>query len=885
MQGSDLRKKFLQFFESKGHTVVPSSSLIPHNDPTLLFTNAGMVQFKDVFLGLDKRPYSRATTAQKCVRAGGKHNDLDTVGRTARHHTFFEMMGNFSFGDYFKDDAIHFAWEFLTKVIQLPKEKLWITIYLDDDEAYKIWHEKVGVPTERIIRLGEKDNFWSMGDTGPCGPCSEILYDRGEDFRCTEKECGIGKCDCDRWLEIWNLVFMQYDRDENGKLTPLPKPSIDTGMGLERVSSILQGVNSNYDTDLIKPLIQEVENITGLTYNQDDRGFPFRVIADHAKSCTFLILDGVLPSNEGRGYVLRRILRRAVRFGKVLGIERPFLFELVPIVRKIMEDAYPEIKTNEDHIKKVIQREEERFRETLNDGLKVVNELIRKLKNENTKIIKGKEAFTLYDTYGFPLDLMEDIAEEYGLVVDKDGFNSAMEEQRNRAREARDDSKAWNFAISLTNSLNDISPTRFVGYEHLVAEASILALVHEKGKKNKADAGLELYLVTDTTPCYAESGGQVGDKGIVKGLNGWGSILDTQKLPDGKYIHSMKIEEGFFKVGDQVSITVDEERRLAIKRNHSATHLLHKALKEVLGEHVNQAGSLVLPERLRFDFTHFTALDEKEIFAVERKVNEQILASLPITVLETSFDEATELGATALFGEKYGDRVRVVKMGDYSMELCGGTHLENTSSACIFKILSESGVGTGFRRIEAATGLAALEYLNDKEKRLEQLAEVLKTPVNQVAQRVETVLKEMREKEREIEKLSAKLALYQTDHLLSQVQKIADISVLAAEVQVSDMEGLRNMADLLKDKLGSGVIILGTKIEDKVNFVAAVTKDLVPKGIHAGKIIKEVAKVAGGSGGGRPDMAQAGGKDAAKLKEALGFCNEIISKMYNIKQY
>ncbi|WP_227765894.1 alanine--tRNA ligase [Zhaonella formicivorans] len=869
MRGSELREKFLRYFESKGHTVVPSSSLVPHDDPTLLFTNAGMVQFKDVFLGLDKRNYSRATTAQKCVRAGGKHNDLDTVGRTARHHTFFEMMGNFSFGDYFKRDAISYAWEFLTEVIHLPKEALWVTIYHDDEEAFHLWQELTGIPADRIIRLGEKDNFWAMGDTGPCGPCSEIIIDRGEEHRCNAKECGIGKCDCDRWLEIWNLVFMQYERDEKGTLTPLPRPSIDTGMGLERVSSILQGVNSNYDTDLIKPLIQEVERITGKKYYSDDRGFPFRVIADHARSCTFLISDGVLPSNEGRGYVLRRILRRAVRFGKVLGIERPFLFEMVPVVIRVMGEAYPELLENREHIQKIIKLEEERFRETLNEGMKVVSDIINRLKNRGENMISGREAFVLYDTYGFPLDLTEDIAEENNLTVDKEGFNAAMEEQRRRAREAREDVKAWDFAVSFAGLLGDLGPTTFVGYDRLEAEAQVLALIADGDKIQTAGPGQEVHLVVDVTPCYAESGGQVGDSGQVKWPKGSGRILDTKKLPDGKVFHILEIQSGNIAVGDRVHIAVDHERRQAIARNHSATHLLHKALKEVLGSHANQAGSLVAPDRLRFDFTHFAALEESEVKEVETRVNQQILASLPIETSEMSFEEAKELGATALFGEKYGERVRVVKMGDYSMELCGGTHLKTTSAVGVFKILSEGGVGAGLRRIEAATGTAALDYLFKEEENLNRAAQILKTNREQLVQRIEHMVQELKEKERELDRLNAKLASYQVGELLEQVQDVKGVPVLAVAVQASDMEALRSMADMLKNKLGSGVIVLGASTEDRVNFVAMVTKDLLAAGLHAGNIIKEVAKIAGGGGGGRPDMAQAGGKDPSKLQEAL----------------
>mgnify|MGYP000309279353 FL=1 len=876
MRGNEIRKKFLKYFESKGHQVVESGSLVPHNDPTLLFTNAGMVQFKDVFLGLDSRGYKRATTAQKCVRAGGKHNDLDTVGRTARHHTFFEMLGNFSFGDYFKKDAIKYAWEFLTEVLGLEKDKLWVTVYLDDDEAFNLWQEVADVPANRIVRLGEKDNFWSMGDVGPCGPCSEIIYDRGEDHRCNADECGIGKCDCDRWLEIWNLVFMQYDRDENGVLTPLPKPSIDTGMGLERISSIMQGVDSNFDTDLIKPLIHEVEKITGKTYFSDDRGFPFRVIADHARACTFLISDGVLPSNEGRGYVLRRILRRAVRFGKLLGIDDLFLYKLVPVVVQIMGEAYPELASNEEHISKIIRFEEERFRETLNDGMKVVQDIIQGIRQRGENIISGKDAFLLYDTYGFPLDLTEDIAEENNLLVDKDGFNKAMEEQRKRAREARDDSKAFEAALTLTNLLANVGPTKFVGYEQLTSSAKVLALIEKDHTKEWIASEEEFYLITDLTPFYGESGGQVGDTGSFTGEKGKGIILDTQKLPDGRIIHLAKLEQGIIEIGQAVTLNVDELRRQAIRRNHSATHLLHKALKNVLGQHANQAGSLVAPDRLRFDFTHFAPITQEELKQIETQVNEQILASLPVTTREMALEEAKKQGATALFGEKYGERVRVVKMGDYSMELCGGTHVSTTSAIGVFKILNEGGIGAGLRRIEAVTGTAALDFYAQEEAKIQSIAQLLKTTPNQIVNRVEHLITELKEKEKELEKLNAKLAMSQVDELLKNTEDVEGIPVLTAVIQTPDMEGLRSMADILRDKLKSGVIVLGAVNGEKVNFVATVSQDLIKQGIHAGNLIKEVAKIAGGGGGGRPDMAQAGGKNSSKIKEALAYVPLVI---------
>ncbi|GAW92666.1 alanine--tRNA ligase [Calderihabitans maritimus] len=882
LTGAELREEFLRFFEKKGHTIVPSSSLVPHNDPTLLFTNAGMVQFKDVFLGLDQRPYKRATTAQKCVRAGGKHNDLETVGRTARHHTFFEMLGNFSFGDYFKREAITFAWEFLTGVLELPRERLWVTIYQDDDEAYNLWLELTDIPADRIVRMGEKDNFWAMGDTGPCGPCSEILIDRGEEFRCQAPECGIGKCDCDRWLELWNLVFMQYNRDAEGNLTPLPRPSIDTGMGLERVASVLQGVNSNFDTDLIRPLIEAVENLSGKSYHAGEEGFPFRVIADHARACTFLVADGVLPGNEGRGYVLRRILRRAVRFGKVLGIESAFLYKLVPVVVSILGGAYPEIEEKQEYIQKVIRLEEERFRETLHEGMKVVAEIIEKVKKEGRNEISGREAFVLYDTYGFPLDLAEDIAEENGLTVDREGFAEAMEEQRRRARAAREDAKAWQGAVSYAHLLGEVGPTEFVGYDRFESAAKVLVVIKGEQVIDKVEAGEEAQVILDITPCYPEGGGQVGDTGIMTWEQGEAVVSDTKRLPDGKIIHFIKVLEGTLSVNSWVKIAVDEERRRAVARNHTATHLLHRALKDILGEHVNQAGSLVAPDRLRFDFSHFSALSAKELKDIEDLVNRQILNNLPVQTFETSFEEAKAMGATALFGEKYGEEVRVVQIGDYSMELCGGTHLRSTSEAGIFKIISESSVGAGIRRIEALTGTGALKFFRENYEVVKETISLLKCQPEELLGKVEELLRTIREKDREIESLQGKLARYEAEQLLDQVQRVGEVRLLAAQVRVPDVETLRSMGDLLRNKLGSGVIVLGTPIEEKVSFVAMVSKDLVERGVHAGNLIRKVAQVAGGGGGGRPDMAQAGGKEVAKLEEALSRAGEFLKEQLGI---
>lgn len=878
LSGSQIREEFLKYFEEKGHVRVASSSLVPHNDPTLLFTNAGMVQFKDTFLGVEKRDYQRAATSQKCVRAGGKHNDLETVGRTARHHTFFEMLGNFSFGDYFKEDAIAFAWEFLTGVLGLPKEKLYITIYLDDDEAFQIWRDKIGVPSERILRLGEKDNFWSMGDTGPCGPCSEILIDRGEARRCEEEECGIGKCDCDRWLEIWNLVFMQYNRDAQGIMTPLPKPSIDTGMGLERIASILQEVDSNYDTDLLQAIIKAVEAICHKSYEKGEAGFPFRVIADHARACTFLVHDGVLPSNEGRGYVLRRILRRAVRFGKVLNIEKPFLYQLVPVVLELMLDAYPELKEKRSYIEKVIKIEEERFHETLHDGMKIVGEIIAKLKASGQQAISGKDAFVLYDTYGFPFDLTEDIGEENGLEVDKAGFLQEMEKQRERARAARSDVKAGEEALVFTEALGDLPSSKFQGYTTGSIDTEILGLVDLiEGKKiERAEAGQEVAVLLVDTPFYPEGGGQMADTGSLTVETGKVAIKNVVKLPDGKIIHKGEVTEGYVESGAKVTAVIDKELRLASARNHTATHLLHEALRQVLGEHVNQAGSLVTPERLRFDLTHFSAITGEELEEIERLVNESIYNSLPVEAFETQLDKAKAMGAAALFGEKYGDIVRVVKMGDYSVELCGGTHLENTSQVGVFRLVSESGIGAGLRRIEALTGKGALEAIKKEQQVLKNCGALLKAPVLELDNRIEGLLGELKEQEKQLTKLKDKLASSQVDDLLNNAVDIKGVKLLSVEVQAAGMEELRNSADLLRNKLGSGVVVVGAISEDKVNLVAMATKDVVQQGAHAGNIIKEVAQKVGGGGGGRPDMAQAGGKNPDKLNEALQLAKAVL---------
>ena len=877
LTGKQIRQMFIKYFEDKGHTHVASSSLVPYNDPTLLFTNAGMNQFKDVFLGLEKRDYTRATTSQKCVRAGGKHNDLDTVGRTARHHTFFEMLGNFSFGDYFKRDAIKNAWGFLTEELKLPIDKLYITIYNDDDEAHDLWRELTPVPEERIIRLGEKDNFWQMGETGPCGPCSEIHIDRGAEFACNHPDgCALGVCDCDRWLEIWNLVFMQYNRDENGVMTPLPRPSIDTGMGLERITSVMQNVSSNYDTDLIYPLIEKVEEISGKTYDRGQAGFPFRVIADHARSCTFLICDGVLPSNEGRGYVLRRILRRAVRFGKTLGIEGAFLYKFSAKVVELMGEDYPELAEKLSFIEKVIKTEEERFQMTLSDGIRIVNDNIARLKAEGKTEIDGPTAFTFYDTYGFPIDLTQDMAEESGMTVDEKGFEEAMKAQRELSKKSKKDITAWDLAFTVKEQLGDLDKTEFIGYEQLSTETVLAGMIADGQKIEEAEEGQEVYVVLPVTPFYAMSGGQAGDHGVISGATGKIVVDNTEKMPDGKYVHH-GVVSGTVVAGETVTAQVDEAVRQATARNHTATHLLHKALQEVLGDHVHQAGSSVDAQRLRFDFSHMSAVTAEELAKVEAKVNEVILQAIPVNIFETGIEEAKKLGFTALFGEKYGDVVRCVQAGDYSMELCGGTHVANISQIGLFKIVSEGAVAAGVRRVEAVTGMGAYQYALQKEQLLAELGRTLKTPEKDLISRVEQLGAQNKELEKEIAQLHAAASKNQVDGLLNNVKEVNGVKLLACEVEAADMNSLRDMSDMFRDKLGSGVVVLGAKSESGVNLIVAATKDLTKQGIHAGNIIKEIAKVTGGGGGGRPDMAQAGGKDYTKLAEALAMAETLVA--------
>ncbi len=874
----EIRKAFLDYFENRGHTVISSSSLVPVNDPTLLFTNAGMNQFKDVFLGIDKHSYQRAVTAQKCVRAGGKHNDLDTVGRTARHHTFFEMLGNFSFGDYFKREAIQYAWEFLTVWAGLPEEKLWITIYEDDDEAEKLWQEVAGVAPERIIRMGEKDNFWAMGDTGPCGPCSEIHYDRGADYACKQEECALGVCDCDRWLEIWNLVFMQYNRDEEGNLIPLPRPSIDTGMGLERLTSLLQRVDSNFDTDLFIPLMDSIEKMTGIKYDRGEKGFPFRVIADHSRACTFLISDGVLPSNDGRGYVLRRILRRAVRFGRSLGIEEAFLYKNVDVVADIMKEAYPEIEEKKEFVKEVIKMEEERFLVTLHEGLKKVEEIIAGVKSRGDGIILGQEAFMLYDTYGFPLDLTEDVAEENRLRVDTAGFNQMMEEQRDRARQANKSTGAFAHEIIISDLMQGVAagPTIFTGYEKTRDQSVIIAII--KGERLIDEAFDEQVLVvTASTPFYAESGGQVADVGVIIADQGKMLVENVQKVGNC-IVHEGKLR-GSLKCGETVNLQVNEEQRLDTARNHTATHLLHKALRQVLGDHAQQKGSLVDPSRMRFDFSHLASLSDDELLRIENMVNDFILGVHEVRTQVTGLEDAREYGAIALFGEKYDEQVRVVEVEGVSVELCGGTHVRNTGQLGSFKILSEASVGSGLRRIEACTGRGAREYLSGVENNLKDAAQLLKAVPAEVSHKIDILQHTLKEYEKEIENLKGKLSRVSSGDLINKAYDISGSKVLIEKVEDQDAVTLRQNAEMLKDKLGSSIVLLASISQDKVSLVSFVSKDLVDKGLHAGNIVGRAAKIAGGGGGGRPDMAQAGARDKSKLDEALTAAREMVEEI------
>ncbi|EFY6014995.1 TPA: alanine--tRNA ligase [Shigella flexneri] len=859
---AEIRQAFLDFFHSKGHQVVASSSLVPHNDPTLLFTNAGMNQFKDVFLGLDKRNYSRATTSQRCVRAGGKHNDLENVGYTARHHTFFEMLGNFSFGDYFKHDAIQFAWELLTseKWFALPKERLWVTVYESDDEAYEIWEKEVGIPRERIIRIGDNkgapyasDNFWQMGDTGPCGPCTEIFYDHGDHI--WGGPPGSPEEDGDRYIEIWNIVFMQFNRQADGTMEPLPKPSVDTGMGLERIAAVLQHVNSNYDIDLFRTLIQAVAKVTGAT---DLSNKSLRVIADHIRSCAFLIADGVMPSNENRGYVLRRIIRRAVRHGNMLGAKETFFYKLVGPLIDVMGSAGEDLKRQQAQVEQVLKTEEEQFARTLERGLALLDEELAKLSGDT---LDGETAFRLYDTYGFPVDLTADVCRERNIKVDEAGFEAAMEEQRRRAREASGFGADYNAMIRVD------SASEFKGYDHLELNGKVTALFVDGKAVDAINAGQEAVVVLDQTPFYAESGGQVGDKGELKGANFSFAVEDTQKY--GQAIgHIGKLAAGSLKVGDAVQADIDEARRARIRLNHSATHLMHAALRQVLGTHVSQKGSLVNDKMLRFDFSHNEAMKPEEIRAVEDLVNAQIRRNLPIETNIMNLEAAKAKGAMALFGEKYDERVRVLSMGDFSTELCGGTHASRTGDIGLFRIISESGTAAGVRRIEAVTGEGAITTVHADSDRLSEVAHLLKGDSNNLADKVRSVLERTRQLEKELQQLKEQAAAQESANLSSKAIDVNGVKLLVIELSGVEPKMLRTMVDDLKNQLGSTIIVLATVAEGKVSLIAGVSKDVTDR-VKAGELIGMVAQQVGGKGGGRPDMAQAGGTDAAALPAAL----------------
>ncbi len=879
MKSSEIRKNFLDYFSGKGHTIVPSSGLVPEADPTLLFTNAGMVQFKKVFLGEEKREYQRAASCQKCMRAGGKHNDLENVGRTARHHTFFEMLGNFSFGDYFKEGAIEYGWEFLTKVLGLPEERLWVTIFEEDNEAERIWRDRIGLRPERIKRMGEEDNFWSMGDVGPCGPCSEIIIDQGEGVGCGSPSCQVG-CDCDRYLELWNLVFMQFNRDADGVITPLPSPSIDTGMGLERLTAVLQGKLSNYDTDLFAPIIERVEKMSGVEYGRDpEQDLSIRAISDHSRAVTFLISEGILPSNEGRGYVLRRIIRRAARHGRFLGITEPFLHRITGTVIELLGEAYPEIVRSGELVEKATKGEEERFFETLERGLAMLEEEMQSLKARKKTMIPGSFAFKLYDTYGFPLDLTADIVLREGFTVDEEGFNEQMNIQRLKAR------RAWKGAAEEAagrDIYGDLAAegvrSRFVGYHLEVTSSRVVRILKDGKAVQKAYAGDSVEIITEETPFYGESGGQVGDTGTIVGKEVSIEVVDTKKPMEEIIVHHCLVKEGTVSVGDTLEMAPDLEKRAATCRNHTATHLIHAALRKVLGEHVRQAGSLVTPSGLRFDFNHFAPLTDEELEAVEREVNSAIRKNLEVTTEVLAYQEAVEKGALAFFGEKYGETVRMVRIDEISSELCGGTHVTMTGDIGLIKILSESSVAAGVRRIEAVTGEAALQTLNESYRTLTECAGILKVSRTELPARIRRLMERQKELEKEVASLKESRKAESAKGLLDDVRKVDDVSILAVRADSEEPQELRKMADLLRSKLGSGIVVLASKYDGKALLLASVTRDLAGR-FSAGEIIKRLAPIVGGRGGGRPEMAQAGGKLVDKIDEAIEEAYRIVKEM------
>lgn len=879
MKGNEIRSKFLEYFQKHGHFLVESSSLVPQNDPTLLFTNAGMVQFKTVFMGEDQREYTTAVTSQRCVRAGGKHNDLENVGYTARHHTFFEMLGNFSFGQYFKKEAIQFAWEFLTIELGLPPEKLWVTIFQDDDEAYRLWDAVESLPKGRIVRMGEKDNFWAMGDTGPCGPCSEIHIDQGVEAGCGKPECALG-CDCDRFLELWNLVFMQFNRAEDGTMTPLPKPSIDTGMGLERVAAVLQNKRNNYDSDLFVPIIECLERLSSKRYGLENSvNIAMRVIADHARATAFLIADGVLPSNEGRGYVLRRIMRRAVRYGKNIGLERPFMTEAALSVIEAMAHAYPHLRNAETLLIKVVNHEEARFRETLEHGLQLLDEKVALMRANGEQVIAGDFIFKLYDTYGFPFDIVRDIALEHGMTIDEQGFHRAMEDQKEKSRMSRKGEGVRLKDEGVKELAAKKLTAEFTGYQNLEEETVVQGLLDSHGKTVELiGVGETGRVFVPTTPFYAESGGQLGDTGEILWKEGRAVVLGTTKEGDGLILHNIRISAGVLQGGQPVTMRVDTSKRMATASHHSATHLLQAALVSVLGDHVKQAGSLVGPDRLRFDFTHFSPLSAEQVEAVEFFVNSRILANMQVQTRIIAKEEAIAEGATALFGEKYDDFVRVVEIGTCSKELCGGTHVQASGQIGVFKILSEGGIAAGVRRIEALTGEAALRHIQQICRREQQLGVLLNAKEDGVVKKIESILAEQKVLEKRVAELSAKLAGSDFDNIMNSAVDIDGIKILSSLIPLDSPQTLRTVGDKVRDSLGSGIAVLGGAVNDKAALLAIVTQDLTSK-VKAGALVNLVAQVVGGKGGGRPDMAQAGGTMPDKLPEAIAQVPDFVKTL------
>lgn len=871
---NEIREEFLRFFEGKDHLRLPSFSLVPHNDNSLLLINSGMAPMKAYFTGQEIPPRKRVTTCQKCIRTG----DIDNVGKTARHGTFFEMLGDFSFGDYFKNEIIPWSWEFVTKVLEIPEDKLYVTIYQEDDETGNIWHEKVGLPWERIVRLGKEDNFWEHG-TGPCGPCTEIYYDRGEEYGCGKPTCGVG-CDCDRYMEFWNLVLTQFNAEEDGTYTELSQKNVDTGMGLERMATIMQGVDSIFDIDTVKSIRDAVCMKAGVIYGADQKtDISVRVITDHIRSVTMMTADGVLPSNEGRGYVLRRLLRRAARHGKLLGIEGEFLAELSKSVIACSGEAYPELVEKQDYIFKILSIEENSFYKTIDKGMEILRADMEEMKANGDNVMSGEKSFRLYDTYGFPVDLTKEILEEEGMEIDEDAFAVEMQQQKERARAARAKSNYMGAADTVYNELPVTLETAFAGYDtYDVANAKVAALVADDAVTDMAQAGQSVAVFLDRTPFYAESGGQVGDHGVIRTETGVVQVTDCVKVVGGKIAHIGEVTEGTIQVGEIACASIDVPTRMASARNHSATHLLHQALRTVLGTHVEQAGSYVSAERLRFDFTHFAAMTTEEIKRVEQLVNDAIFASYEVHAEEMSLEEARNMGAMALFGEKYGDVVRVVNMGGYSIELCGGAHLHNTAQIGSFKILSENGVAAGVRRIEALTGKEALKYYQAQEEEIKEICRKVKSTPDKLLARLDQILAEQKETAKELEKWKAKMAGSAVDELLNAKEEIGGVTVLAAEVKDADGNALRTMGDQLKQKLGSGVIVLVSGTSGKVNLMAMATDDAVKKGAHAGNIIKAAAVVCGGGGGGRPNMAQAGGKDASKISDALEKAKMVIAE-------